>query len=466
MWGITLDRKGELPLRRQIYQDLRNQILSGRLHGGETLPSTRGLSDGLHVSRSTVCEAYEMLISEGYAFSRQGAPTRVSEGVSVIKTPDSMVRAERCTDTIYPVDFRTGRPDLRQFPRFLWQQSINKALEEMNLGQYGYTGAQGIPVLRAEIAAWLYRSRGISAEARDIFITQGATHALHLIAEMILSKGRNIIMEDPCHMGMLRTFESKGCRIIPIPADDSGIQTIYLKNHKADAVYVTPSHQFPLGGILPASRRSDLIRYARECDAYIIEDDYDSEFRFCGEPILPLQAMDPQRVIYVGTFSKSVYPALRIGYVILPGALQEQWIRTRTYNDVQNPILEQAALAVFLQTRKLDRHVQRMRKLYGERRKVLLDSLEQAFGRDWKAFGDDAGLHLAVNFPELLFDDDFRRGCLEKGINITTMEYHCIEKGRHRNKLLIGYGHLEPDEIRNGIAILGGHIRDYFHALP
>ena len=340
---------------------------------------------------------------------------------------------------------------------------LNKALEEMTTVQYGYTGAQGSAELRNEIAAWLYRSRGVTVAAGDIFITQGATHALHLVAELLARDGRDILIEDPCHTGMLQTLRNMGCRLIPVPADNSGIQTSLLSDSKFGAVYVTPSHQFPLGGILSASRRADLIRSARQNDAYIIEDDYDSEFRFSGDPIAPLQAMEAQRVIYIGTFSKSVYPALRIGYVILPAALQKQWIRLRTYHDVQNPILEQAALAMFLRTRKLDRHVQKMRRVYSERRKVLLESLTSTFGQSWQVCGDHSGLHVAVDFPEFSFGDDFRKSALDQGINISTVEYHCIVKGLHRSKLLIGYGHLEPDEIRRGVNVLSSHMKNYFH---
>lgn len=462
MLGIYLDRESELPLRRQIYQALREQMICGIMKAGEALPSTRELSGDLNVARSTVSEAYDMLIAEGFVNSSQGAPTRVTEGLVMEREASSGHVSETLPELPCQADFRTGRPDLRQFPRYLWQQMINKASEEMTMGQFGYTGAQGMPELRKEITGWLFRSRGLSVDPADIFITQGATHALHLIAELIGGEGREILMEDPCHTGMYRTFLNKGCRVVPVPADEHGIQTAVLDHTRTSAVYVTPSHQFPLGGILPASRRASLIRFARGGNTYIIEDDYDSEFRYCGEPVAPLYSMDPKRVIYVGTFSKSVYPALRVGYVILPRELQKQWIRLRTYTDVQNPILEQAALAMFLRTRKLDRHIQRMRRLYGERRKVLLDSMAETFGREWCVFGDDAGLHLAVEFPGLSFDGAFRKSALKMGINITTVAYHCINKEQHQSKLLIGYGHLDPGEIRSGILLLHTHMEKYF----
>ncbi|MCO1604333.1 MocR-like pyridoxine biosynthesis transcription factor PdxR [Desulfosporosinus nitroreducens] len=456
MLGIELNRNHELQLWRQIYQHLKELMLSGQLKAGEALPSTRELAKELKVSRNTVCEAYDLLIAEGFIISRQGASTRVSEGLCLepVKPASSPKLKSKAVRSI-SVSFRTGRPDLRQFPRFLWQQLLHKASEELPLEDFGYTGPQGLPVLREEITAWLFRSRGLKVSSEDIFITAGATQGLHLIADILCGEGQKILMEDPCHLGMLGTFLNKGCSIIPIPVDAEGMQPDYLsKCGSTGPIYVTPSHQFPLGGILPASRRAALIRFAREKDLYIIEDDYDSEFRYSGEPIAPLYTLDPQRVIYVGTFSKAVFPALRIGYVILPYQLQERWRNLRTHTDVQNPPLEQAALAEFLRTRKLDRHVQKMRKIYGRRRQVLLDSLAEAFGSEWIAYGDSAGLHVAIDFPGRRFDEGFKSSCLKNGIYITPVESHCLEKGRHQSKLLMGYGHLEPDVIRNGVGLL------------
>ncbi|MCO5387534.1 PLP-dependent aminotransferase family protein [Desulfosporosinus sp.] len=461
MLGIELNRNHELQLWRQIYQYLKELMLSGQLKAGEALPSTRELAKELKVSRNTVCEAYDLLIAEGFIISRQGASTRVSEGLCLepVKLASSPKLKSKAVRSI-SVSFRTGRPDLRQFPRFLWQQLLHKASEELPLEDFGYTGPQGLPDLQEEITAWLFRSRGLKVSSEDIFITAGATQGLHLIADILCGEGQKILMEDPCHLGMLGTFINKGCSIIPIPVDAEGMQTDYLsKCGSTGPIYVTPSHQFPLGGILPASRRAALIRFAREKDLYIIEDDYDSEFRYSGEPIAPLYTLDPQRVIYVGTFSKAVFPALRIGYVILPYQLQERWRDLRTHTDVQNPIFEQAALAEFLRTRKLDRHVQKMRKIYGRRRQVLLDSLAETFGSEWIAYGDSAGLHVAIDFPGRRFDEAFKSSCLKNGIYITPVESHCLEKGRHQSKLLMGYGHLEPDVIRNGVGLLSDIIK-------
>lgn len=270
------------------------------------------------------------------------------------------------------------------------------------------------------------------------------------------------MVEDPCHTGMLRVLQRKGIKICPIPVDQQGIQTEYLEGKSAGAVYVTPSHQFPLGGILPASRRAALIRFARDNDLYIIEDDYDSEFRYSGGTIAPLLSMDAERVIYVGTFSKILFPALRIGYVILPPQMQAQWRYIRTHTDVQNPIFEQAALAEYLSTRKLDRHVLKMRKLYGQRRQILLTALQNIFGSEWIPWGDAAGLHLALEFPGMGFDQNFASGAREHGIRITPVDYHSITKGIHQDKILLGYGHLEAAEIQEGVRILHDYIQQLY----
>ncbi len=453
MLGIEIDRACELPLRRQIYQALKEAITQGRLAAGEALPSTRALARALDVSRNTVCEAYDMLIAEGYADSRQGAPTRVADGLCLESTEKQPAHADAPKRT-WKADFRTGQPELRQLPWPAFVRVLHHCADAMPLSQLGYAGAQGLTALRGEISAWLYRMRGIQADPKDIFITAGATHALHIAAQLLASFTRCIQVEDPCHSGMLRTFVGKGYNVCPVAVDAQGIMTDALDHHAGTPVYVTPSHQFPLGGILPAIRRAALIRYARHHDTYIIEDDYDSEYRYTGEPVAPLCTLDAGRVIYIGTFSKVLYPALRIGYAIVPRPLQDIWKRLRTHMDVQNPSVEQAALAEFMRSRRLDRHVFAMRKAYGRRRQALMDNLTEAFGDRWQPWGDAAGLHLAAAFPGIRFGETFMERAKRQGIRITTVEAHCIEKGRHADKLLLGYGHLTPEEIKDGVARL------------
>lgn len=452
---FELNKESELSLKLQIYRHIKEWIMSGQLTAAEALPSTRELAKELGISRNTVGEAYDMLLAEGYVINRQGAATRVADGLCLQKTDAVEAKQKRASQRVLRADFRTGRPDLRQFPLSLWQRVLHQVSFELPIEQYGYTGPSGLPELRRELVAWLFRSRGLAVSPDDIFITAGATHALHVLTDLLCGDGRKVLVEDPCHSGMLQVFRNKGNPVIPVPVDAEGMQTACLQGGpEACAVYVTPSHQFPLGGILPAARRATLIRYAREHGLYIMEDDYDSEFRYSGEPIAPLYAMDPQRVIYIGTFSKSLFPALRVGYIILPEPLHKGWKKLRTHTDVQNPPIEQAALAELLRTRKLDRHVRRMRRLYGGRRQVLLEALSEKFGKGWVAYGDAAGLHVAIDFPGRHFDESFRQRVLECGIAVTPAEHHCLESGRHSSKLILGYGHLEPQEIRSGVQVL------------
>lgn len=461
MWGIKLDRNSEVSLKRQIYLAIRDKIVQGNLPSGEAVPSSRQLARDLNVSRATVNEALDMLNVEGYVVSRQGAPTRVAPGIVLDPPTDADPRTQKEGPPDFAADFRTGQPELRLFPRYAWQQISSKTLGGMSSALLGYTGPQGLPALRNEIALWLYRSKGLSVDAQDIYITAGATHALSILADLLYRDRQEIWFEDPCNIEMLQTFINKGYRIRPVPVDECGMQTDLLGGKSSGPVYVTPSHQFPLGGILPADRRAALIRYARKNDSYIIEDDYDSEFRYYGDSVSPLYAMDPDRVVYVGTFSKVLFPALRIGYAVVPRQLQQSWGRLRTHTDVQNPPFEQAALAEFLHTRKFDRHIGKMRKIYGERRQVLLSSLHEHFEDDWRSWGDSAGLHLAVEFPGAVFDEAFRQRIRQDRIRITPLDYHSIQKGLHANKLLFGYGHLEPGEIRDGMMLLHAYLKDH-----
>lgn len=463
MLGIQLDRNTDISLARQIYQFLRDHMINGQLQSGEIMPSTRELARQLAVSRNTVCEAYEMLAAEGFICSQQGAPSRVADGLLLgAERAGQNIEKKPAQQSEVVADFRTGRPDLRCFPRQTWLQLLHRNAETLPLGQWNYSGPEGWPRLREEIALWLFRSRGMTVNADDVFITSGATQALHLLSQLFLKNNREIIVEDPCHTGMLRVIQETNARIIPVPVDEQGLQTQLLKDNYECTVYVTPSHQFPLGGILSASRRAELIRFARRNEGYIIEDDYDSEFRYEGAPVAPLHTLDPQRVIYVGTFSKILFPALRIGYVVLPVALQSRWCYLRTHSDVQNPPFDQAALAEYLHSRRLDRFVRQMRKLYGQRRKFVLDALAEVLGDEWVPWGDAAGLHLAIQFPGKVFTRDFANKARTKGLLITPAGNHCITQSTHADKLLIGYGHLEESEIHKGILLMRDVIVDYF----
>jgi len=454
MLGIVLDRQSEQPLKRQLYIGFREQMLSGKLKAGTPLPSTRELAQALNISRNTACEAYAMLLAEGYLYCRRGAATVVAENLCVQERVIAP-REKAAVQAPITANFQTGRPDISLFPKAQWLRAMRSGLTELPAGQYGYTGPQGLKTLRDEIAAFLHRGRGLCVSADDIFITAGATHAIHMAAGIVQADGRALLAEDPCHTGMLKTFLQSGCSVIPIAADSMGLITEILPNGtNACCLYATPSHQFPLGGILPAARRTALIAYVREKNMFVIEDDYDSEFRYKGEPIAPLYMLDPHRVIYIGTFSKTLFPALRIGFAVVPRSLQRLWMRLRTYSDVQNPPFEQAALAQLLRERTLDKHIQKMRRVYGLRRDVLLKALQVSFQDKCIPVGDAAGLHMAIRFPGMRFDTAFHKHCLALGVFVTPAEYHSIQKGRYLDTLLLGFGHLTPEEIERGIPLL------------
>ncbi len=454
MWGIELRYNDDISLARQIFLSLKQRILAGQLSQGEVLPSTRELAKGLCVSRNTVCEAYDMLLTEGFIVSRQGAPTRVTEGLHLTTKKTSL--PVECEQEKAPIlwDFKTGQPDLSLFPCQLWGQLVHEAASTMTTSHMEYSGPKGYEPLCEEIAHWLFRSRSIEVNPKDVFITSGATEALHLLVEILHKESHAFVLEDPSHQGMRTIVSDKGYDVDWLPVDLHGADISTLNNKDISAVYVTPSHQFPLGCILHANRRAALIRLAMKNDFYIIEDDYDSEFRYSGPPVSPIYSMDPSRVVYVGTFSKTLFPALRIGFVILPKQLQKKWWHYRNYVDVQNPILEQIALAKFLYTRKMDKHVKRMSKIYGDKRDVLLDTMDKIFKESVQPWGDASGLHIALQFQGMEFNEQFMRKFKEAGVRIAPVTQYSPTKDSHKDKLLLGYGHLSPVQIQEGIKVL------------
>lgn len=455
MWGIILSDSKEIGLARQIFLSMKERILTGQLSAGEALPSTRELAKGLDVSRNTVCEAYDMLWTEGFIIRHQGAPSRVADGLQI--QPVHKMELKQDSDKISPAilfDFKTGQPDLSLFPWQTWNKIVKDAADSLPVQKLEYSGPKGYEPLCREISYWLLRSRSMKVSADDIFITSGATQAIHLLVEILHKEGHTFALENPSHPGIRTIISDKGYPLHWMPVDGAGADVSGLFGKNISAVYVTPSHQFPLGGILPASRRTALIRLAAENDFYVIEDDYDSEFRYGGSPITPIYSIDSSHVIYVGTFSKTVFPALRLGFAVLPKELQKKWKHYRNYMDVQNPILEQAALAEFLRSRRMDKHVQRMRHVYDEKRNILLKSIDITFGNSVSHWGDASGLHIVLQFPGCEFGKEFTKKCINAGIRVSTLTQYCVLENNHKDKLLLGYGHLDSKQIQEGIRAL------------
>ncbi|WP_040952665.1 PLP-dependent aminotransferase family protein [Gorillibacterium massiliense] len=468
MWGIELQTKHEISLSRQIFLSIKEKIIKGRIAPGEALPSTRELAKNLAVSRNTVCEAYDMLLTEGFIVNRQGAPTRVVEDLVIedgVRSEEASVHESETGESgqraMVKADFRTGRPDLLRFPWQLWNRMLRDAAQALPVADWGYRNPKGYEPLCEEIAMWLFRSRSMNVNPQDVFITAGSTQALFLLTDLLYKEGFGFGIEKPSHPGFHTIIADRDAPYRWMPVDSHGADVDELDGSSLSAVYVTPSHQYPLGGILPASRRAALIRLAREHDFYIIEDDYDSEFRYSGPPVSPIYSMDSSHVVYVGTFSKTLFPALRIGFVVLPKALQTEWKHRRMYLDVQNPVLEQAVLAEFLRTRKMDKHVRSMRRIYGEKREILLETIRGAFGSSVHAMGDASGLHMVLHFPGAEFGTEFVEDSKAVGVKVQPLACYCPGGENHIDKLLLGYGHLNLNDIGEGIKMLQPLIDKY-----
>lgn len=457
MFWIPIDRTIDVPLIRQVYEQIRTRILHGELVAGECLPSTRELSSSLGVSRNVVVGAYEQLFAEGYIEGKQGSGTYVAEGAYLDlqeKTdfPSFFDMHQLKEETNDVIDFRPGIPALDMFPRNPWGRITKQVCEDTSHSVFGYGHPEGRIELRHILSRYLKRTRGVHCHPDQLIITSGATQALSLIASLLLSPGDEVMIEDPITHEIQTIFTSPGSTLHPIPVDEQGIKTWLIPSDKKPSfIFVTPSHQFPLGGTLTIQRRIQLIQFARTSDCFIVEDDYDSEFRYQGAPINSLQGLDPDRVIYIGTFSKILSPALRLGYLILPPSLAKRCKDLKWFTDLHTPTLEQLTIARFIDERHLERHIRKMKKVYKSRRDHIKKCLKEEFGSKVKVLGDSTGLHLIAEFQEVEFPDRRVNEIAKKyKVQIYPVEHHAIKKGVHQNKIILGYGNLTFEEIEEG----------------
>ena len=455
MVWLSLDKSLGESLTRQIYLQIRKQILSGELMRQEQLPSTRLLSIELSVSRNVVIEAYEQLLAEGFIEARQGSGTYVAEGAYLDKgeakaqpvVPEKVVAVQRDI-----IDFRPGVPGLDLFNSNKWARLAQRVYQDAPKSLFDYQAPEGMVKLRKELSAYLQRSRGINCHEDQIIITTGATQAFVLLAKLFLAAGDEIIMEDPTSLHFPAIFADRGASPHFLPVDDEGLVTELLPaNKQPKLIFVTPSHQFPLGGILPVQRRIQLICYAREKGCFIVEDDYDSEFRFTGPPLSSLHELDPEHVFYVGTFSKALIPALRMGYMVLPEAFVEKCREIKRFQDIHTPALEQLILAKYIEEGMLERQIRRAKKIYRQRRDILIQSLSDAFAGQVVFHGISTGLHLVAEFKGISFDDILLERLQEAGVQIYPVEFYSIKKGFHRGKAVMGFANLSPGEIMEGV---------------
>ncbi|MEK8213581.1 MocR-like pyridoxine biosynthesis transcription factor PdxR [Paenibacillus sp. FSL L8-0463] len=487
---ITLDRDRAVPLNRQIYEQIRTAIHSGALSGGDPLPPTRMLAKQLSLSRSVVLQAYELLQAEGYLEMRKGAGTFVtglqsehgSSGddpvmeMTVQEDPQVHLKNELDLSLLIPdpimdhagpgavfCDFRHGVPAWDAFPMDSWQKALMNACRSATPQTLGYGPAEGSFSLRQEIARLLRSTRSIPVTAEQIVITAGATQALDILARLCLSKGDGVIMEDPTHHTIREIFRFSGAEIIPVTVDEEGITVEDFDKRVLQAaetgqgkvpklIYVTPSHQFPLGATMSLSRRIQLLRWAKSHDALIIEDDYDSEYRYDGPKLSALAGLDSgSRVAYIGSFSKILFPALRIGYIILPPSMIPGFLAVKWLADRMSPALDQEALAEFLKSGQYARHVARMNKLYAGRRSCLLHSLKKEFGPRVCTFGEEAGLHVLVELDSPANENDIAAAALRYGVRIYPASSYFVGSKPQKPVFLLGYSNLTESQLESGV---------------
>lgn len=464
-----------------IYERLRDQVVSGVYAVGEKIPSTRSLAKELGVSRTTVCVAYDQLAAEGFISVSQGAQPRVAVTFpsaeeprtdqvddTAIEAPLSRYGRHLLTIGSLPqpssknvvVNFRYGEVASADFPSVLWRQAMMRALSRKSK-VLAYGEPEGTRALRRALQGYLWRARSISCRTDQIIIVSGSQQALDLLGRLLLNEDGSFVIENPSYAMARLAFETTGASAIPIEVDSSGLDTSRLGDISAQLAYVTPSHQYPLGGILPIERRLSLIAWAKRTNAWIIEDDYDSEYRYDMKPLPPLWSVDDSgRVIYIGTVSKILSPTLRIGYVVVPDSLVAIFKAAKQLADRHTPLLEQDALAGLIQSGAYERHVRRQRRLNQKRRQTLIAALRTNFGTDVDIEGTSAGLHLVVWFRHLpaASEDELIERARSLGVGVYSVRPLCdppLSTGRNEQiGLVLGYASLDPEWITYGITLL------------
>lgn len=464
---------------RQIYEALRDQILGGAFGTDGRLPSSRSLAGELGVSRTTVTAAYEQLLAEGYIEVRQGARPRVAPATVARGAggrPDRPARPVRFSAygervralppwqangaTRLIADFRYGELAPSDFPGAVWKRAMNAAMA-LQPERLAYDDPRGSRRLRMALQGYLWRARTLRCDPEQIIIVNGSQQGLDLCARLLLDPADRFVIEDPCYAMARQIFAGTGALAVPIPVDGDGLDTRRLAGVTGRLAYVTPSHQFPLGGVMPVARRHQMLEWARRTDAWVIEDDYDSEYRYDINPVPPLHGLeDSGNVIYLGTISKTLSPTLRIGYLVVPPEVQQVFATAKQLTDRHSPLIEQEALALLFESGAYERHVRRIRRLNSERRETLLNALRLTFADRIIVEGADAGLHLVVRFKDLpqsletaLIETARRAGV---GLYSTSTHYDPGDATRRPDEvsLILGYAALDARRIERGVHLL------------
>ncbi|HEY2797851.1 MAG TPA: PLP-dependent aminotransferase family protein [Thermoanaerobaculia bacterium] len=475
---IVIDRECGRPLNRQIYEGYRDAIVERRLRPGQRIPPTRSLAKELRVSRLPVLNAFEQLLAEGYFESRPGSGTFVASSVPDDLAPARPGAAARprpprsgprlvgrnaatLREEIGPWfkgvgAFSVGSPPVDQFPMDLWSRLVARRSRSRDPELVHYSPVMGFGPLREAVAEYLRTSRGVHCEASQVMIVGGAQQALELSARVLLDAGSPVWVEDPGCYGVHNLLRLTGARTVPVPVDEEGLVVSegIARSPRARAAFVTPSHQFPLGVTMSASRRLQLLDWAQSTGAWIIEDDYDSEYRYGQLPITSLQGLDRDaRVIYVGTFSKIMFPALRVGYLVLPTDLVGTFVAVRRATDKFSPTLAQAALTDFIEEGHFARHVRRTRVVCGTRRAAMVEALRAELGPGVPILGDPAGMYLTMALSGRQRDREIALRAARQRLWVAPLSERYLSRAP-RQGLLLGYGGTDAAEIAEGVGRL------------
>lgn len=453
---VSVSRNGSRTLGRQIEDQLRVAIRGKSLRPGARVPSTRDLARQLGVSRPIVVDAYEQLAAEGYLVLKQGARPRVSGCVGPCREP-----AEKKPRLVphLQFDFRVGTPDLSAFPRAAWLRSLREAVTHMTNDELGYGDPRGAEVLRRALADYLGRVRGVVTDAERVVVTSGYAQGRVLVCQALKAVGaKRIAIEDPGERTLRGAVEHAGLLAIPIPVDRDGIRVEELARSDADAVILTPAHQFPTGAVMSGERRSAVLSWLRDQDAIAVEDDYDAEYRYDRAPVGALQSLDPARIVYAGTASKTLAPALRLGWLAVPPVLVDAIASARRQADLGVSRIEQHALADFLHRGELDRHLRRQRASYRSRRDALILALKSALP-EATIFGICAGLHATVGLTALDNEQAIMEEATRRGVGVSLMSEHRLKARNGHPTLILGYARTDESSIRAGIKELAAAVR-------
>ncbi|GIH51009.1 GntR family transcriptional regulator / MocR family aminotransferase [Microbispora rosea] len=472
---IELDRDAGVPLHRQIEASIRASIRAGRLRAGASLPPTRTLAAGLGVSRGVVVEAYQQLVAEGYLASRSGGYTQVAATMpqtvagagSAASTATSMAAstagstAQQAARSVgFRIDFGYGRTDVSQFPRAAWLRSVRTVLTTTPNDRFAYLDGRGVPELRQALCDYLNRVRGTLAVPGNVVVCNGYGQGVALLIQVLARRGaRRIALEDPSSRDDARVLAAAaGLDVVGIPVGPDGVRVDALDLADADALVLTPSHQWPTGGVLSATARAEVIRWARRRGAIVIEDDYDAEYRYDRSPVGAMQGLAPEHVVYCGTASKTLAPGLRLGWMVVPPQLVADVAAAKLLADRGSSVIDQLTFADFLTRGEFDRHLRRMRPVYRRRRDALLDALRTHLP-DLRPAGIAAGQHVVAWLPPDLDEAAVVAAAARHGLGIQGVGPFRIA-GAGPGGLIFGYAILSESAIAEGVALLATAIRE------